>query len=351
MSHASTDQKRRRILKGIGGGLASLVAGSAGAQDPTAEAKAIPLTVIDFHNHFVGSAFTPIVGANAPSGRRAYFDRVNRSLPGALLESIELSGVAARVINTPLEFIQDPEGDVAPDTITRINDQLADLTSRNPRRLYGLATMDVYGGEAGARELTRAVRELGLRGAFVQAAKNELLLDAPQARPTLAAAAALGVPVFVHPITDSQLGRRLRRYGRPGVTLNRSTINSAALISLLEGGVFDELPNLRVVVTTLSIGAILLAAGLEGDRRLRRDAPELSRRHVYIDTMGLNPVLIRSVVEVLGADHVLAGTDWPIYPEQDIPGRLKHALDTSGVSAADQQLVASGNTARLLGIS
>jgi len=127
-------------------------------------------------------------------------------------------------VNTPLEFIQDPDGDIAPGTIPRINDHLAELVNRHPNRIFGLATVDAYSGEDGARELTRAVRELGLRGVFVQAAKKELFIDAPQARPTLAAAAALGVPVFVHPITDVQSRGRLGRYGRPGVTLNRSTI-------------------------------------------------------------------------------------------------------------------------------
>ena len=58
----------------------------------------------------------------------------------------------------------------------RINDQLAELVVRNPGRLYGLATVDAYSGEAGGRELTRAVRDLGLRGVFVQAGKNDLLL-------------------------------------------------------------------------------------------------------------------------------------------------------------------------------
>jgi aminocarboxymuconate-semialdehyde decarboxylase len=353
--HASRIRGRRRFLKTLGAGLAGLSTGAIvaprGAQ--TSDAQVPSLKVIDFHNHFVGAAFTPIVGTGAPPARRAYFDAVNRNLanPQALLESLESGGVVSRVVNTPLEFIQDPEGEVAPGTITRINDQLAELVGRNPGRLHGLATVDAYSGEAGARELTRAVRELGLKGVFVQAAKNELLLDASQARPTLTTAASLGVPVFVHPITDSQLSKRFRRYGRPGVTLNRSTINSAALIALLEGGTFDELPSLRVVVTTLAIGAILLTAGLDGDGRLRHDAPELSRRHVYIDTMGLSPVLIRSAIDVLGVDHVLAGTDWPIFIEREIPQRLQQALDACGLNAVDQQLIAAGNTARLLGIT
>ena len=104
-------------------------------------------------------------------------------------------------------------------------------------------------------------------------------------------------------------------------------------------------------MTTLAIGTVLLSAGLDGDSRLRRDAPELRRRHIYIDTMGLHPVLIRAAVDILGADHVLAGTDWPLHVEKQIPERLQHALTECGLNVSDQQLIAGGNAAKLLGIS
>src|SRR3954468_21215156 len=360
-----TSLERRKLLErrkflgtlGASAGVAAVAAGALSAHMPAAAQKiddknAAPLKIIDFHNHYMGPSLTLTNLAAVPPAQKQYWEGVNRKLadPAALTASIESAGIAGRVINTPTAFIEDADGKVPADVFPRINDHLAELVSRNPGRLYGLATVDAYSGEAGARELTRAVRELGLRGVFVEAAKKELFLDAPEARPTLAAAAALGVPVFVHPITDPQLRGRFGRYGRPGVTLNRSTINSAALIALFEGGTFDELPNLRVVVTTLAIGAILLAGGLEGNTGLRRDAPELSRRHVYIDTMGLHAVLIRSVVDMLGADHVLAGTDWPIYVEKQISERLQAALTACGLNAAEQQLVAGGNTAKLLGV-
>jgi aminocarboxymuconate-semialdehyde decarboxylase len=339
---------RREVLRGMGAVMLGLTARPARAQSGEP-----PLKVIDFHNHYLGPGFTGIAGGGSPNpAARAYFEAVNRNLtsPNALLDSIDTAGVAARVVTTPIEFIQDPEGDVAPDMIARINDQLAEFVVRNPGRVHGLATVDPFSGDAGAREAVRAVRELGLRGLFVQAARKDLLLDSPRARPTLAAAASLGVPVFVHPITDSQLRGRLGRFGRPGVALNRSTINAAALISLLEGGTLDELPNLRVVVTTLAIGAILLAGALDNDRRIRRDAPELSRRHIYIDTMGLSPVLIRAALDVLGPERLLAGTDWPIFVEKQIPERLQRALELAGLEPADQQRVAHRNAAALLDI-
>jgi predicted TIM-barrel fold metal-dependent hydrolase len=344
---------RRDFLNGLGAGagVAAMVAGRAQAAPAKVdESSAAALRIVDFHNHFVGSSFALTVGAGAPPARQSYFKALHRNLSDshALMSSIDAAGIAARVINTPTAFIQDADGEVPPGTEQRINDQIAELVSKNSGRLYGLATVDAYSGEAGARELTRAVRELGLRGAFVESAKRDLLPDAPQARPTLVAAAALGVPVFIHPVNDPALHQRFARYARLGLWLSRGTINSAALVALLESGTFDELPNLRVVVTTLAIGGVLLAGGFGDGYRLRSDAPALARRHVYIDTMGLNPVLIRSAVDLLGADHVLCGTDWPIFVEQSVPERLQTALKACGLDAAEQQMVAHRNTLRLL---
>lgn len=308
------------------------------------------LKIVDFHNHYVGPSFALTTLTGVPPAQRTFWEGVNRRLadPGALTSSIEGSGIAARVISTPLEFLRDADGNVQPGTSPRINDALAELVSRHPGRLYGLATVDAYSGEAGARELMRAVKELGLRGAFVESAKGDLLPDAKEARPTFAAAAALGVPVFLHPVADPQMDTRFKRYGRLGVRLTRGTINSAALFALLEGGTFDEVPNLRVVVTALALGGVLLAGGFGDGSRLRKDTPDLTRRHVYIDTTGLHPVTVRSAVDLLGAGHVLIGTDWPVAVETS--KAMQATLAACGLDAAELRMVASGNALALLGV-
>lgn len=310
-----------------------------------------PLRVVDFHSHYVGPSFALTTLAGVPPALRAFWQGVNRVLadPAALIASIDGRGIAARVINTPPQFLQDADGNVPPGTIPRINDALADLVSRHPGHLHGLATVDAFSGEAGARELTRAVKELGLRGVFVECAKGDLLPDAKEARPTLAAAAALGVPVFLHPVADPQIYERFKRYGPLGMRLTRGTINSAALLAMLAGGTFDDLPNLRVVVTALALGGALLAGGFGDGCRLRKDTPAAGRRHVYIDTMGLHPATIRCAVDLVGADHVLTGTDWPIVVEPSVPERMRAALAGCGLDEADQQMVAGGNALRLLG--
>ena len=251
---------------------ATAAAGSlTGASESVAQ-SAPALKVIDFHNHYTGSSWklTTLVGLS--SAARARWEKINTNLQSEklLLDSIEAAGITARVLNTPTAFMEDGDGNIPPDAHRRINDGMAELVRKYPGKLYGLASVDAFSGDAGAREVTRAVRELGLRGIYLESAKRDLLLGAKETRPTLAAAASLGVPMFVHPQNDPQLVRRFSSTGRLGHSLSRGTINSAALVHMLETGMFEEVPKMQVVVSTWAFGGLLLAAG---SRRRTKDPP------------------------------------------------------------------------------
>jgi len=56
------------------------------------------------------------------------------------------------------------------------------------------------------------------------------------------------------------------------------------------------------------------------------------------------------VVELLGADHVLMGTDWPVVAEDDVGGRLQAALAAIGLGERERSIISGGNALRLLGI-
>ncbi len=341
---------RREFLVALSAGVAT---GSlASASDATAQAAA-PVKIVDFHNHFISPSWSMTNLARAPAAARAAQETINANMQSerALLASIDSAGIAARVINTPTAFLEDADGNPPPNAFQRINDEMAATCAKNPGKLYGLATVDAFGGDDAARELTRAVRELKLRGVFVESAKKNLLLGDKESRPMLKAAADLGVPVFVHPQTDPELHKRFSRTGPIGQRYARGTINGAALINMLESGAFDEAPKLQMVITTLAFGGLMLAAGFGNGQNIRSDAPALARRHVYIDTMGLHPALVRTAADLLGPDHVLMGTDWPIIEETSVPERLAKALAHSGLNAAEQQLVAGGNALRLLGVA
>ncbi len=306
--------------------------------------------IIDFHCHHAAPKWPLKTTIGLPDAERARWEKINAPLASFdnALDSIRDGDLLARVINTPPALILAPGEQLAIDTAKEINDYLAERAGAERSRIYALATVDAFGGEAAAREAERALGSLGLSGLFIESAKGDALLDAPQARPVLAVAAAYGKPVFVHPVNPQPLTSQLERFGRLGTLFARGTVNAATLIALIEGGVFDELPGLRVVVTALAFGGVLQAAQYATRGDIRSDAPQVARRHVYTDIMGFDPVLLRAAVDLLGADHVIAGSDWPIVSTGPIRSRLEKAFDVAGLDEASRELVSSKNTLHLL---
>jgi predicted TIM-barrel fold metal-dependent hydrolase len=133
--------------------------------------------VIDFHSHHVPAAFPVTAHWGESPMQRQRGAAINRLLPDAaallaLLASVDDGDLAGRVINTPPALIAGANGDMAPDNVQQVNDALAELVHRHPRSLQGLATIDAYDGQRAATELIRAVKELGLRGVFVESARG-----------------------------------------------------------------------------------------------------------------------------------------------------------------------------------
>jgi len=183
--------------------------------------------LVDFHCHHVPARFELTAARYAPASQRARWDAISRKLAdeNLLLKDVRDGQLTARVVNVPAGLIADAEGRVPHETIMAANDHVAELVARHPGRLHGLASVDAYDGDRAAREAERAIRDLGLLGLFVDCARGEMLIDAPQARPTLEIAAKLRVPVFVHPVAPQPLTRQMAPYGVIGTLFARGTVN------------------------------------------------------------------------------------------------------------------------------
>jgi predicted TIM-barrel fold metal-dependent hydrolase len=358
MGEMNNTIERREFIQaaGILAGTAAttgLMERSASAQDPREIGlMARDAEIIDFHTHHVPARFELTAARSAPANQRSRWDALAGKLPDEdlLLKDIRDGDLRARVVSIPAQLIADADGRVPHETIMATNDHLAALAARYAGRIHGLASVDPFDGDRAAREAERAVRDLGLRGLFVDCARGDLLLDAPSARATLEVAAKLGVPVFAHPVAPQPLTRQMAPYGLIGTLFGRGTVNSACLIALVEGGVFGQLPGLRVVVTAHAIGGLAMLAGLSGQSRLASGAIEVMRRHVLIDTTLLHPALIRASIDLLGADNVIAGSDWPIAGDTPLRGMLTDTMRRAGLSDDERNAVAATNSLRLLGI-
>src|SRR6185295_10706324 len=171
-----SDSSRREFLGTLSAGAAA--AGTLAASSAATAQGATSLKIVDFHNHYISPSWSLTNLAKMPAAARTSQEKINANMQSeaALLASIESAGIAARVINSPTAFLEDADGNPPADATRRINDQIAETCSKHASKLYGLATVDAFSGDDAARELTRAVKELRLRGVFVESAKKNLLL-------------------------------------------------------------------------------------------------------------------------------------------------------------------------------
>src|SRR5579875_1369282 len=305
--------------------------------------------LIDFHSHYYDAAWYPSASPRGPANLLRAWPLLTNIR--AQLEAMDEAGIGAKVLTAPGSVLLAPGEPLPISLMQRINDRFAELVAADPKHLLALATIDAFHGEEAAREVERAVQTLGIPGICVDCARGDRYLDAPEARPSLEIAAALGIPVFVHPVSPVGLTERLARLGHTGVLLARGTETAASILALLRSGILDELPTLKIVIPMIGAAALLFA-GIANQEYAsdgwQAGPPAELRKRLYVDTMGYDPASIRFVVDVLGVEHVINGSDWPIMPVIASCKLVEGTLYDAGLTHEQQAAIMSGNVLRLL---
>ena len=307
--------------------------------------------LIDFHSHYYDASWQDARFSTSASLTQA---RSMLTDIRAQLDAMEQAGIDAKVLSAPPAMLAAQGAHISIDLMRRINDRFAELVTNYPTQLLALATIDAFQGEVAAREVERIVQDLGIGGICVDCAHGDRYLDAPEAQPVLQTAAQLGITIFVHPVYPPVLTERLAYLGHAGILLARGTETAASLLALINKGIFDELPTLRIALPMIGAAVFLVAGMTDGDYQLEQGKsqgilPSVARQHLYVDTMGFDPAMLRFVVDLLGAEHVLTGSDWPIMPIRT-RHQIEEALTTSGLTDMQLAAVLGGNVEQLLTI-
>jgi len=276
--------------------------------------------------------------------------------PGRLA-AMDEAGIDVAVLSLTTPGVQNLAPDNAVELARLANDRLAASVREYPDRLQGFACLPTPAPQAAARELERAVRELGLNGAMMFGRTRDRNFDLPEFWPIFEAAAALKAPLYVHPqspqrgVIDayySGLGAELDSlFARPGIGWHYEA--GMQLLRLILAGVFDRFPDLRII--TGHWGEVVLfylerIDMLTGAAKLPRKVSEYFRQHISVTPSGLfSHRYLRWAMEVIGADNILFSTDYPYAPLS--PGNARKFLDSAQVSDADRLKIASGNWDRL----
>jgi aminocarboxymuconate-semialdehyde decarboxylase len=259
---------------------------------------------------------------------------------------------AAAVSPAPEFFLYWAPPDLG-DLIARtINDGMAELARAYPDRFLPLATLPMQAPERAARELERAVAELGLRGAAICTHVNGVDLDRGEFRPVLATAARLGAPLFLHPQNTGDLSR-LADYHLWNL-VGFPTESAVAVTRLIMSGVFEELPTLRVILAhgggyfPYQIGRRDHAYHARPDLQSRLpEPPSAYLRNVYADSLIHDARSLRFLIDRLGADHVVIGSDYPFDMGCERP---VDAIRDLGLDSETERKIVGRTLARLLDV-
>ena len=241
------------------------------------------------------------------------------------------------------------------------NDVCAEHMRKRPDRFQSFAALPMQDPQAAAAELTRCVKELGFVGALVNgfsqvgAPDNVVYYDLPQYRPFWRTVESLGVPFYLHP--RNPLPSWTKFYDGHNWMLGPNWAFAAETavhaLRLIGSGLFDECPNLQVVLGHLGEGIPVQLWRIDGRNTWMNEPHRYAaehgvghyfRKHFHVTTSGNfhTPSMLNAMTE-LGAERVMFSVDWPF---EDI-GQAAVWFDHAEISEADRARIGRNNAMKL----
>lgn len=235
-----------------------------------------------------------------------------------------------------------------------INDEATAWHNADPGRFFGAAELPVKDAQLALKELNRVAGKPGIRAVHVpNSVEGQDYLFEPSFEPVLARIEELGYPLTFHPLDGdpNMYGGKDRLGGKWGLSnpVGFPAEHSTTAAKFIVSGTLDKFPRLEVVLPHAGGSFPFIAGRL--DRAFRNRRPPLPHsmreyvRRFHYDSLAFWPEALKYVVDVVGSDRVVLGTDIYYAMDEEHPVDF---VDQLKLPAADRDRIVGGNAARLL---
>ena len=288
-------------------------------------------------------------------GREGRIAPKSRFTPEERLEDMDRTGTDVQVVSVQAQVM----GYHLPASqgishAREVNDEIAGMTKQWPERFAGMATLPMQDVDAAIAELDRAVNTLGLKGAELDTVVNDKNWDEPEFLPLFQAAEAMGAVLFYHPQPQhNMMVDRIERYALPnsvGVPMEDALVTA----TLICGGILEQCPDLKVCIAHGGGPACYLMNRIDRGWNERRQGqvipnpPSSYQKKLYYDCITMSETALRFLIDHVGADRVVLGSDWPFVTWDPSPAGWIQSLES--LTDEEKGLILSKNLERLLGI-
>lgn len=214
-----------------------------------------------------------------------------------------------------------------------MNDRALDMAAIAPQRLKVLAQVPLQDVDAACREASRA-RDAGHIGVQIGNHVGERDLDDAGLLTFLSHCAAENIPLLVHPWDMMGAGARMKRWMLPWL-VSMPAETQLAILSLILSGAFERLPASLKICFAHGGGSFAYLLGRvdnawEQRDIVREDCPRRPSSYLdrfYVDSAVFDPGALRLLIDTMGAERVMLGSDAP-FPlgEQTVGGLVRETV-------------------------
>jgi len=232
------------------------------------------------------------------------------------IEDMDRVGIDVEVLSLSTPNVFFAEGDRQAQIARLVNDAYADLIARHPARFKGFASIPMDDPDAALIELHRAVDDLKLNGIILLSNIRGKALTAAEYRPFFDEANRLELCILLHPMLPAN-AEPFREYVL-GPIIGFPFDTTLAVARMCYDGMFRELPKIRWIIGHLGGGVPYLMERMDNGWR---DFPECREKidqlpssylkQLYYDTVSFSSHSLNMVREMVGADHMVMGSDYP----------------------------------------